>query len=107
VAVLLGLLVALTYGAGDFLGGLATRAQAVTTVVAGSQATALVVLVLGVPLEGSPVRWEDVGLGALAGGIGVVGILMLYQGLATGAMGMVAPITAVGAAVVPVVVGLA
>ena len=107
MAVLLGVLVALSYGAGDFLGGLATRAQAVTTVVAASQASALVLLVIGVPLRGSPLGWDDLGLGALAGGIGVVGILLLYQGLATGAMGVVAPVTAVGAAVVPLVVGLA
>jgi uncharacterized membrane protein len=107
VAVLLGVLVALSYGAGDFLGGLGTRAQAVTTVVAASQASALVLLAVGVPLEGSSLGWDDVGLGALAGGIGVVGILLLYQGLATGAMGVVAPVTAVGAAVVPLVVGLA
>jgi drug/metabolite transporter (DMT)-like permease len=75
--------------------------------VAASQASALLLLVVGVPLEGSPFRWNDLGLGALAGGVGVVGILLLYQGLATGAMGVVAPVTAVGAAVVPLVVGLA
>jgi drug/metabolite transporter (DMT)-like permease len=107
VAVFLGVLVALSYGAGDFLGGLGTRAQAVTTVVAASQASALVLLVVGVPLEGSSLGWDDLALGGLAGGIGVVGILLLYQGLATGAMGVVAPVTAVGAAVVPLVVGLA
>jgi drug/metabolite transporter (DMT)-like permease len=75
--------------------------------VAASQAAALVLLVVGVPLEGSAVGWDDLGLGALAGGVGVVGILLLYQGLATGAMGVVAPVTAVGAAVVPLAVGLA
>jgi drug/metabolite transporter (DMT)-like permease len=107
VAVFLGVLVALSYGAGDFLGGLATRSQAVATVVAASQAAALAVLVVVVPPEGSPFAWGDVGLGAAAGSVGVVGILLLYQGLATGAMGVVAPITAVGAAVVPLVVGLA
>ena len=107
MAVLLGVLVALSYGAGDFLGGMGTRAQAVTTVVAASQASALVLLAVGVPLEGAPLGWDDVGLGALAGGVGVVGILLLYQSLATGTMGVVAPVTAVGAAVVPLVVGLA
>ena len=107
MAVFLGVLVALSYGAGDFLGGLATRAQAVTTVVAVSQASALVLLVVGVPLEGSRMAWDDIALGALAGGVGVVGVLLLYQGLATGAMGVVAPVTAVGAAVVPLGVGLA
>lgn len=107
MAVFLGVLVALSYGAGDFLGGLGTRAQAVTTVVAASQASALVLLLVGVPLEGSPLTEADLALGGLAGGIGVVGILLLYQGLATGRMGVVAPVTAVGAAVVPLVVGLA
>ncbi len=107
MAVLLGVLVALSYGAGDFLGGLATRAQAVTTVVAASQASALVLVVVVVPLEGASLGWDDVGLGALSGAVGVVGVLLLYQGLASGAMGVVAPITAVGAAVVPLVVGLA
>jgi len=107
VAVLLGVLVALSYGAGDFLGGLATRAQSVTTVVAASQASALVLLVVVVPLEGAALGWDDVGLGALSGVVGVVGVLLLYQGLATGAMGVVAPVTAVGAAVVPLGVGLA
>ena len=107
MAVLLGILVALSYGAGDFLGGLATRSLPVTTVVAASQASALVVLAVTLPLEGTPVPWSDVGLGALAGSVGVVGVLLLYQGLATGAMGVVAPVTAVGAAVVPLVVGLA
>jgi drug/metabolite transporter (DMT)-like permease len=107
VAVFLGVLVALSYGAGDFLGGLATRAQSVFTVVAASQAAALALLVVVVPLEGAAIRWGDVGLGALSGVIGVVGVLLLYQGLASGRMGVVAPVTAVGAAVVPLGVGLA
>lgn len=107
MAVFLGVLVALSYGAGDFLGGLGTRAQSVFTVVGASQASALALLVVVVPVEGAAVRWGDVGLGALSGVIGVVGVLLLYQGLATGAMGVVAPVTAVGAAVVPLGVGLA
>jgi drug/metabolite transporter (DMT)-like permease len=107
VAVFLGVLVALSYGAGDFLGGLATRAQPVTTVVAASQTTALLALLVIVPLGGAPPGWDDIGLGALAGAVGVVGVLLLYQGLATGAMGVVAPVTAVGAAIVPLGVGLA
>jgi hypothetical protein len=103
VAVLLGVLVALSYGAGDFLGGLATRAQPVTTVVAASQASALVLLVVVVPLKGASLGWDDVGLGARSGAVGVVGVLPLYQGLASWAMGVVAPITAL----VPLVMGLA
>src|SRR3712207_7498621 len=37
-----------------------SRAQQVTTVVAASQASALAVLLVGVPLEGSPFSWDDV-----------------------------------------------
>ena len=107
MAVFLGVLVALSYGAGDFLGGLGTRAQSVFTVVAASQASALAVLVVVVPIEGAALSGDDLGLGALSGVVGVVGVLLLYQGLATGAMGVVAPVTAVGAAVVPLAVGLA
>lgn len=45
---------------------------------------------------------------ALAAGVaGVVGILALYQGLAVGRMGVVAPVTGVIAATLPVVAGVA
>ena len=47
------------------------------------------------------------GLAALAGVLAVAGILGLYQGLAVGRMGVVAPVTGVIAATLPVVVGLA
>jgi drug/metabolite transporter (DMT)-like permease len=45
------------------------------------------------------------GLAALAGVFAVAGILGLYTGLAVGRMGVVAPVTGVLAAVLPVVVG--
>jgi drug/metabolite transporter (DMT)-like permease len=41
----------------------------------------------------------------VAGGLGALGISMLYRGLAIGRMGIVAPVTGVLAAVIPVVVG--
>jgi drug/metabolite transporter (DMT)-like permease len=43
----------------------------------------------------------------LAGTLGVLGLLALYRGLATGRMGIVAPVSAVVAAMVPVLVGAA
>lgn len=42
-----------------------------------------------------------------AGVVGVIGILSLYQGLAIGRMGVVAPVTGVIAATLPVVAGIA
>ena len=46
------------------------------------------------------------GLAALAGVFAVAGILGLYTGLAVGRMGVVAPVTGVIAAALPVIVGL-
>ncbi|MGE5828408.1 MAG: EamA family transporter, partial [Micromonosporaceae bacterium] len=44
--------------------------------------------------------------GMVAGAPGLTGLALLYRGLAGGAMSVVAPITAVTAAVVPMIVGL-
>lgn len=107
LAVLLGLLVALTYGVGDFFGGLASKQNRPAAVVALSQGfglTALVVVVL-VDRGADPVA-DDLVAGAIAGSIGMVGVLLLYRGLASGTMSVVAPITAVGAGVVPLAWGL-
>ena len=49
---------------------------------------------------------QDLGLAAAAGVAGAVGLGALYRGMAVGAMGIVAPISAL-APVVPLVVGLA
>jgi len=47
----------------------------------------------------------DIGWSAVAGALGVVGITALYRGLAVGRMGVVAPVTGVLAALIPVVAG--
>lgn len=108
MAILLGLAVALTYGAGDFFGGLTTKRNDVLTVVAVSQAASLVILATGFALFRPDLPAAgDVALGSVAGCIGIVGLTLLYRGLAAGRMGIVAPVTAVGAAVVPLAWGLA
>jgi drug/metabolite transporter (DMT)-like permease len=106
VAVVLGLLVAAAYGSGDFFGGLsAKRAASATGVVVLSQAMGLPVLaVLLLVADGEPTA-RVVLLGAGAGAVGGVGLTCLYRGLAIGRMSVVAPITSVGAAVVPVAWG--
>lgn len=107
MAVVLGLLVALCYGTGDFLGGVASKRQSAVTVVVASQASGLVFVAALLLLDrgGEPTA-GDLALGAFSGGIGLLGVLLLYRGLAVGRMGVVAPITAVGAAVLPLVAGL-
>jgi drug/metabolite transporter (DMT)-like permease len=106
MAVVLGLLVALTYGSGDFFGGIAAARTRPTSVVFGSFAISgacLIVVTAGWALVGglpSP-DGNDVWLGVAAGCVGPVAVGLLYRGLAIGRMSVVAPITAVVAAVVP------
>ncbi len=104
LAVVYGLASALTWGAGDFSGGVATRRANPYSVVAVSQGVGLLLL-LGLALAvGEPLPPQaDLGWGALAGLAGGVAVLLLYRALAVGQMGIAAPITAVLAAVGPVV----
>ena len=55
---------------------------------------------------GDPRRSGDYALGALGGVLNVAALGCLYQGLAVGRVGVVAPVAAVIGAVIPVVWGL-
>ncbi|MGH9078813.1 MAG: EamA family transporter [Acidimicrobiales bacterium] len=107
MAIIVGLLVAAGFGSGDFLGGLASRESNTMTVLAVAQLSALVgatavALVAGGPLTGSVIL-----LGIAAGALNVTALGCLYQGLAIGQIGEVAPVAAVVGAVIPVAWGLA
>lgn len=105
--VALGLLAALAYGSADFAGGQAARRAPAVTVVLWSQLVGVAVLVLGLVLVGADhVRGADLAFGAAAGLFGGTGMALLYAGLAAGVVSVVSPVTAVMAAVVPVVGGL-
>lgn len=107
LAVAYGLASAAVWGAGDFSGGLATKRGNVYMVVTLSQLVGLVcLLALALLLEGTLPPARDLLFGALAGLAGVIGILALYTGLARGRMGVVAPMTAVLSASIPVIVGI-
>ncbi len=106
MAVLLALGCAVVYGAADFMGGLASRKTSVFGVVALSQAAGLVALVALLPWLGGPARAADLGWGAAAGVAGATGLVVFFRALAGGVMSVIAPITAVTAAAVPVLVGL-
>jgi drug/metabolite transporter (DMT)-like permease len=107
VAVVLGLAAAFAYGLGDFLGGLLARRMhfAVVAIIAGA-ASLVVTLVGAVLIAPADIAIEPVAWGA-ASGIGTaVGTLALYRGLSRGRMGVVAPLSAVGAAAIPVLLGV-
>jgi drug/metabolite transporter (DMT)-like permease len=106
MAVLLGVLVAMSFGSADFLGGRASRTAPTLTVLLVGQVVAVtgalvVALVVGADVEGS-----DLAYGAAAGVCNVIGLGLLYQGLASGRMSVVAPVTAVVAAIVPIAWGV-
>ena len=95
MAALLALGAALFWGVGDFLGGLATRRLHVLVVLAVSHAIGLVGLVLWVGVARDELPGGDSILAAIAAGTAyLVGLGALYRGLAIGAMGIVAPISA-------------
>lgn len=107
MAIVFALVSAVLYGVSDYAGGRASRYAAAMSVTLLSEVVILGGLLVVVPLLGDPLApARDLGWGGLAGVAGVVGIVALYYALANGAMTVVAPITGVVAAGVPVVVGL-
>ncbi len=106
MAIALGLLAALAWGTGDFAGGLASRRSPETAVVLGTEVIGLVLLLAIAGFVGGDPTGRDLGFGAGAGLLGVAGLVFLYRGLARGRASVVAPISAVGAAVLQVAWGL-
>jgi drug/metabolite transporter (DMT)-like permease len=106
MAVFLALLASLIWGTSDFLGGTVTKKlSAVTTLLWANllvlPGLLIVTLVIG-DLQLTP---TTIGWGIVAGISGSLGICALYQGLATGVMGVVAPIASTSV-VLPVVIGV-
>ena len=107
IIVALGLGSALAWGAADFGGGLTSRRAALFGVVLVSQLVGMVVSLAIAVARGEPAPGvADVGWSVASGGLGAAGILALYGGLAAGRMGVVAPVTGVLGASVPVIVGI-
>jgi drug/metabolite transporter (DMT)-like permease len=97
---------ALAYGVADFAGGLAARRAPVLVVTAVAQGAGLLALLPVVwLLPGSPSA-AALGFGVLAGIAGTSGLLLYLRALAVGPMGVVAPLSAVVGAGLPLVVGL-
>ena len=101
-----GLASAIAWGAGDFGGGLTSRRAPVFGVVFISQIVGMslalgLALLLGETLFGA----QDLGWSVAGGIAGGIGITSLYRALSIGRMAVVAPVTAVLAAMIPVGVG--
>ena len=102
-----GLAAALSWGTGDYAAGLASRRTNVYGVVIVSQFVGLVLLTVLALLLAEPVPTpSDLVWGAIAGLGGTTGLVALYRGLATGPMGITAPIAAVVSVILPLLFGL-
>ena len=103
IASLLSLGAAISWGAGDFSGGLASKKSNVYGVVLGAHTvglifTAAVALLWGDPWPGAHAIYWGLGAG-ISGGIGLVS---LYRSLAIGTMGINAPVASVVTGILPV-----
>ncbi len=106
MAVLLALLSALAYGTSDFLGGLVSRRTGAWSVAVVVQASAMVSTFAAAGFVGGSPTLDDLAWGALAGVGSGTGVGFLFRGLSSGRMSVVAPLSAVGSALVPVGVAL-
>jgi drug/metabolite transporter (DMT)-like permease len=107
MAIALALASAVMYGVSDYVGGRASRRFPATAVAFGSEVVLFVVCIVAVPLvESDAPPGEAIWWGLAAGVTGSLGIVGLYVALARGNMTVVAPVTGVVAAVVPVAVGV-
>ena len=107
LSILFGLSSALSWGAGDFTGGIAARKTgAYRTVfygeVIGIFVLFFVIIVFGEPFPNSRTWFFAI----LAGVLGTVGLILLYHSMTLGLMSIAAPVSALLAAVLPVIVGI-
>lgn len=104
--VFFGLGAALSWGAGDFVGGLAARKAGAYRAVFYGEVIGVLVLILIVPIVGETLPGLKVTLlSLLAGALGSIGLLLLYHSMTLGLMSIAAPVSALLAATLPVVVG--
>ena len=108
MGIALAALSAFMFGTADFAGGLASRRNALSSVLVYSQVAGVALSLVAAPLLGSDlIGAADLAWGAAAGVTGAFGLAMLYRGLSTGIVAIVSPTAAVVGAAVPVVVGSA
>jgi drug/metabolite transporter (DMT)-like permease len=102
MTVLLGLLAAVSYGLADFAGGVASRRHSAVTVLLFSYPVGAVLMLALLPLFPGSVDGRVVLFGILGGAAGLFGVVLLYGLMVVAPMNVISPVTAVLAAIVPV-----
>ena len=105
--ILYGLGAALSWGAGDFTGGLAARKVGTYRSVFYGEIIGVLVLMIPVILVAEPLPSLKTWLLCMfAGLLGSIGLLLLYHSMTLGLMSIAAPVSALLAASIPVIVGI-
>lgn len=106
ISIAYGLLSALVWGAGDFTGGIASRKTGAFRVVFFGEIVGIIVLVVAaISIQDAVPDSLSVVQAAVAGALGSLGLVLLYHALSTGSMSIAAPVSALAAGILPVVVG--
>ncbi len=106
LAIFLGLSSALLFGTSDFIGGVASKEQNSFTILLISYIAGLPLLfALGIIRDTPLPAWGSLLSGGLAGVFGMFGLGIFYRTLAVNRMGVVAPVTALMSAALPVIFG--
>lgn len=106
MSILFALSSAAGYGTADFFGGLAARRRSALTVTAVAQAAGTTLLLPAAFVVPGRLSAAALGFGTLAALAGTSGLLLYLRGLAMGPMGLVAPLSAVVGAALPLVAGV-
>lgn len=108
MAAILALLAAGLYGAADFLGGAASRrASAISLLAVNTPVGVIIMVAVALIAGGPPATGTSLSWGALGGAAGGAGLILFYAGLAAGPMSVVAPVSALMSALIPVGIALA
>ena len=107
LSIIYGLASALSWGAGDFTGGLAARKVGAYRSVFYAEVIGIIFLFIILAIVGEPFLNDRAILFALiAGFTGTIGLMLLYHAMATGVMSIAAPVSALLAATLPVIIGI-
>ncbi|MDP1546754.1 MAG: DMT family transporter [Anaerolineales bacterium] len=107
LSIIFGLASALSWGAGDFTGGLAARRVGAYRSVFYAEVVGVIFLFIVLAFVGEPLPDRRAQLFALvAGAFGTMGLMLLYHSMTLGLMSIAAPVSALLAAALPVAVGM-
>ena len=106
ITVVLGLAAAILYGIGDFAGGITSRRHTALTVLLTSYPVGAVLMAAMLPLFGGHNDARATVYGIAGGAAGLLGVTLMYSLMTVAPINVISPVTAVLAAIVPVVVGV-